>query len=153
MAGGIFVMWTIARIRQANYICTWAKDMNVGGIGEGSDLVSDWLDLCYLYTKILGEDRFGFRRGKESTAACVDLSFQTKNYLCLRCWFCLILLHVSAVYFSHNRLGILVYEGREKEEIFLPDDGRNKESKKSIELNKFNIKDNSATCFGCLFQP
>jgi hypothetical protein len=28
-------------------------------------------------------------------------------------------LHVAAVYFSHNRLGILVYEESEKEEIFL----------------------------------
>ena len=57
--------------------------MNVGGIGEGSDLVSDWFNLCYLSTKILGENRFGFRRGKETKAACVNLSFQTNNYICL----------------------------------------------------------------------
>jgi hypothetical protein len=58
--------------------------MNVGGIGEGSDLGSDWLYLCYLYTKKFGEDGFGFRRGKESTVARVELSFQKKKYIYLR---------------------------------------------------------------------
>jgi len=58
--------------------------MNVGGIGEGASLGSVWLNLCYLYTKIFGEDRFGFRRGKENTGACVDLSFQKNKYIYLR---------------------------------------------------------------------
>jgi hypothetical protein len=53
--------------------------MNVGGLGEGSDLGSDWLNLCYLYTKIFEEDRFGFRRGKETKGARVDLCFQKKT--------------------------------------------------------------------------
>jgi len=50
--------------------------MNVGGMGEGSDLGSNWLNLCYLRTKIFGEGRFRFRRGQKCTGACVDLSFQ-----------------------------------------------------------------------------
>jgi hypothetical protein len=55
--------------------------MNVGGIGEGLDLGSDWLNLCYLYTKIYGKNRFGFRRGKENTGVCVDLFFQKDSYI------------------------------------------------------------------------
>jgi len=51
------------------------------------------------------------------------------------------LLNVSAVYFSHNSFGVLVHGESEKEEIFLPDDGRNKERKNVVELNKINIKD------------
>jgi len=58
--------------------------MNVGGLGEGSDLGSDWLNFCYLYTKIFEEDRFGFRRGKETKGAGVDLSFQKNNYIYLK---------------------------------------------------------------------
>ena len=115
--------------------------MNVGGLGEGSDLGSDWLNFCCLYTKIFEEDRFGFRRGKETKGAGVDLSFQKNNYIYLKYWIYSIPLHVSALYFGHNGLGILVHEESKKEELFLPDGGRNKEPKSVIELNKINIKD------------
>ena len=73
--------------------------------------------------------------------ACVESSFQKKNYINLSYWIYSTFLHVSAVYFSHNSLGVLVHGESEKEEIFLTDDGINKEQKNVVELNKINIKD------------
>ena len=109
--------------------------MNICGIEEVSELGSDWLNLYYLVMKIFGEDRFVFRRGKEITGACVDLSFRTTHIIKI------LNLFNSATCFGHNRVRIVVHEESEKEELFPPDDGRNKGRKNVIELNKINIKD------------